>query len=234
MTQAVAYRESQSGQEGASSGLIIHRGPLTAALVRAIGSPATNSATWPRDGQGSGSSMELAHTPKAFSSIQSYDRDTATWMPLYLNASVLGLNTQTGNPVNMPAGSAQALLGYYRATSSWAAPAAGQWYESAAQANATCRAGSVIRLEACGTAVIGTLGAVWYTGFMRDGNLLFDTQQAVQPPAANGLAGFSIIAYDLSPLAGVHRYAICCFINSGTGSFWSGSYTSLWITEQRA
>jgi hypothetical protein len=69
---------------------------------------------------------------------------------------------------------------------------------------------------------------------MRDGALLFDTQQAVQAPVANALNGFSIVAYDSSTLAGLHRYALCCYLSAGSGGLWQGSYTSLWVTEQRA
>jgi hypothetical protein len=234
MTQAVAYGEAENGQQSTSSGLILHRGPLSAALVRAVGSQQTGQGVWPRDGQGSGSSLELAHYPKQSSNIQSYDRDTSQWLDLNIYGKNISLNPQSGGGLTLPAGSAQAILGYYRATSNWSAPAAGQWFETAAQANATCRSGTTIRLEACGTVTMATAQALMYFGFMRDGALYFDTQQCVQSAVAGALSGWSIIGYDTAPLAGVHRYAICCYLNTGTGGFWPGSYTSFYVTEQRA
>jgi hypothetical protein len=231
---AVAYRETESGNTTLSTGLRTHKGLLEATSMRIRGPllyPGSTQGNGPSPGGGQG--MELLHNTDVGSGIQSFDREKYAWLDFSINAKNINLVPQ-GGIVTMPAGSAQAMLGYYRATSGWTIPVAGQWIESAAQVNTTCRAGSVVRLEACGTVTMNTAQALMYFGFMRDGALYIDTQQCVQAAVANALTAFSFIGYDTSPLAGVHRYSIGCYLNAGTGGFYSGSYTNLYVTEQRA
>jgi hypothetical protein len=221
---AVGQGDSSNGRQQLGSGLVTHRGIIDSNSFRAQGN------LYPQSGRG----LELLYDQTAKQAlIYSYDRDAQVWTDLNLTGKNVMLNAP-GGKVTLPAGTAQALIGSYRATSGWAVPAASGWYESAAQVNVTCLAGSVIRLEACGTATMNTLQALFYVGIMRDGALYIDTQQCVQAAVAGGLNGWSIIAYDQNPLAGVHRYAVSCYLNAGAGGFWSGSYTSFYITEQRA
>jgi hypothetical protein len=226
-----SYIDADDPSQGAPSKYRKHRGIIAATSMRVVG-----PVLFPRDGAGAGQGMELVHVTDNYSAIQVYNREKSQWLDLQINARSIGLNPQ-GGKIYLPQGSAQALIGQYRAIAGWNVPALAQWYESTAQVNVTCQAGSVIRLEACGTALMDTPatgGAVLYFGFMRDGVLLFDSLQAVQVSNANAISGFSFMAYDSSPLAGLHRYAITCYLSAGAGGLWSGAYTNLWVTEQRA
>src|SRR5215475_11848250 len=122
MTQPVAAGDQQSGSQQQSTGLVVHRGQISSALLRVIGTQSPAGPLYPRDGAGAASGLELVHVPGSYSQVQSYDREKAQWLDLYLNAKILGLNTQTNQPVKMPAGSAQALLGSWLQPSGYTTP----------------------------------------------------------------------------------------------------------------
>jgi hypothetical protein len=238
MTQAVAYRESQNGQQEQSSGLIIHRGPLNAAVVRAIGSPATGGAIFPRDGQGSGSSLELAHTPKSSSSIQSYDRDTSQWLDLNLYGKNVNLGA-FGGKVIMPAQSVQSSPASAKWIGNWVIPSTGTWTETPVQQVLSVTAGNPVRVEACGTLTCAIAGAVMYVGLGLDGGIVHDSMFCAQPGSgSNTLAGYHVTGYFTSQIStsGTHRFSTFLYTNAGPSAagLWSGAYNYLWITEQRA
>ena len=235
MTQAVAYGEAENGQQSTSSGLILHRGPLNAALVRAVGSQQTGQVVWPRDGQGSGSSLELAHYPKQSSNIQSYDRDTSQWLNLDIYGKNISLNPQ-GGKLTMPAGSAQALLGYYWNPISYTVPSINTWTETPVTANITSTNINFpwrIEFGVC----IGnpTKGAVVYVGLGLDGNVSWPSLALFHVPEANFLETVSGVMYAQNAAnPGPHRVSVFIYTGTANTSINSGAYATLWVTEQRA
>jgi hypothetical protein len=132
----------------------------------------------------------------------------------------------------LPAGTAQALTGSYRQNVTFNAPFNNNWYESPASASVTMTGAPLVRLEACGTVGGNTAGMLIYVGFGLDGAVILPSQTVCMPPTANALVPFSIIGY-WGQMTGEHRFAIFVYTNSGTGGLYSGSFTSLYVTEQR-
>ena len=234
MTQAVAYRNGLSGQEEYSSGLIIHRGPLTAALVRSIGAPSTGQYVWPRDGQGSGSGLELAHWPKVQSAIQSYDREVPRWLNLDINALNINLQPQ-GGKVTMPQGSAQALLGYWFQASNWAIPAINQWFESTTTVNFTTTGTYPWRIDWSTVSTCPVAGQACYIGVGYDHALNWPSVSLMHIPTANFAVPCSgTIISQAPPAAGPHSVSLWMYGTSMGCGFHSSAMSGLWITEMRA
>jgi hypothetical protein len=234
MTQAVAYGEAENGQQSTSSGLILHRGPLNAALVRAVGSQQTGQVVWPRDGQGSGSSLELAHYPKQSSNVQSYDRDTSQWLDLNLYGKNISLNPQGGKLI-MPAGSAQAVLGYWFQGSGWAVPAINQWYETDVRVNFTTTGSYPLRFDWNAIVYANTVGTAIYIGVGYDGTLQWASCGIINVPGPGYQSCMSGVVINQSPLAvGAHRVSLWMYANTAGAQFSPNGTSALWVTEIRA
>ena len=234
MTSAVAYRNGQSGEESYSSGLIIHRGPLTAALVRAIGSPATGQAVSPRDGMGSGNGMELVHIPKSGSIVQSYDRDVGQYLDLVLAGKNITLQVQ-GGKLNMPQGSAQQLLGYWFQASNWAIPAINQWYESTVTVNFTTTGTYPWRIDWSTVCTATVAGQACYIGVGYDHALNWPSVSLLHVPGV----GYAVpcsgsLISQAPPAAGPHSVSLWMYGTSLGNGFHSSAMSGLWITEMRA
>ena len=229
-------RQPQGGQEEASAGgLILHRGPLNAALVRAIGAPATGQPVFPRDGSGSGSGLELVHAPRSYSAIQSYDRDVSQWLDLNLNARNINLQPQGGR-VQMPLGSATNLVGN-RILQAWNIPAAGAWYETPLQQNLAVTAGNIVRIDCSGSLYHSVIPTVTYLGVMLDGAVALDSVQTTTCTLANATMPYGFTTYLGGQIttSGTHRFSLMLYANGGgAGGFWGGAYQCISVTEQRA
>lgn len=234
VVSASAFTESTDGYQQLSSGLYVNKGQIDAGLLRATGSKDTGGVLWPRDGAGSGSGLELAHYPKLSSNVQSYDRDTSTWLDLNLYGKNIGLNPQ-GGKVSMPAGSAQALLGYYWNPVGWTVPQVNVWTESPVQASFTSSGTYPWRIEWGCTIGNPTKGAVVYVGVGIDGAITFPSLALFHVPEANYLTTVSGTAYlTTPPAAGPHRAGIFIYTGTAGTAINAGAYATLWVTEQRA
>jgi hypothetical protein len=204
-----------------------------------VGSLRINHAVVPHDGAGGASGMELLHYPYNQSVLQSYDREHSAWLDFYLNAKNINLQPQGGGKVGLPAGTAQALVGNWYATSGYSVPATGTWYESDVRVNFTST-GFPIRIEFHCTVYAQTAGGVIYIGLGFDGTLYWPTMAIGQSAGANAPVPFSGVTYAPLPsiigipIAGPHRVSIFVYCNTLPTLFHSSSYAGLYVTEQRA
>ena len=218
---ATGQGQSANGRQQLGSGLVTHRGIIDANSFRAQG------ILYPQSGKGAELIFNQANN---IGTLQCYDRDAAQFLDLNLSARTITLN---GTKVVLPAGSAQQLLGTYRNVISFSIPAAGGWYESPVQVNATTT-GGMVRLEACGSLTHAAVSGIIYVGFMTDGAITADSVTAVSAALANQVMPFSIVYY-ATPSAALHRFSIMLYTNTGGSSgFWSGAYQQIFVTEQKA
>jgi hypothetical protein len=221
---ATGQGQSANGRQQLGSGLVTHRGIIDANSFRAQG------RLYPQSGAG----VEIQYdqsTKGGF--VIAYDRDIAAYTDLNIGAQNITLTPHGAGKVSLPAGTAQALIGSYRAVVGYTIPAAGAWYETPIQVSATT-SGSPVRLETCGTLVCGLANQLIYVGMGIDGTIPLDSQMVQSLPTVNAVVGFCAIGY-LTPAAGLHRFSTFLYMNAGPGGgLWAGGYHSLWVTEQRA
>lgn len=237
MTASFGTQElARNGAQELSSGLIVHRGQMQASLLRAIGSANGFSPVYPRDGAGSGSGLELVHFPKSLSQIQSYDRETSQWLDLHINAKNINLQPQTGGKLNMPAGSSQAMLGYYWQPVLWTVPAINGWYETSVTCSFTSTSSAFPWRIEWGTSLGNPIkGAVIYVGIGLDGGVSWPSLALFHTTEANYLTTVSGTVYNLSPPPpGPHRVSIFVYTGSAGTAINNGMYSTLWVTEIRA
>ncbi|HZT54998.1 MAG TPA: hypothetical protein VFA35_02140 [Burkholderiaceae bacterium] len=221
---AVGQSNSSNGRQQLGSGLVTHRGIIDSNSLRVQG--------WLNPQSGRGTELGFQSTA-AYGYLQVIDRDSQTWLDLQVSARNITL-TATSGKVSLPAGTAQQLIGSYRAIAGWNIPATSAWYESVAQVNATTT-GGVLRLEACGTVTHSVATAIMYIGLMIDGNPGYaDSQTAVQPSLNGQLMPYSIIYYLGGLAAGAHRFSIMLYSPNMGAGLWSGAFQNLYVTEQRA
>src|SRR5215203_3886899 len=129
-------------------------------------------------------------------------------------------------------GTGQVRLGSYTNNITWSVPAAGAWYETAAQVN-TATTGYLIRCEVSGSIISNTAAALVYVGFGVDGSTTHPSMVASAIPNAGWPVPFSFTVY-VQPLAGAHRFSVWVYSNVANASGLSNhAFTSVNVTEQR-
>lgn len=231
MTQsAVAYRETDTGNTSLSTGLRTHKGIMEATTLRIKGPP-----LWPHDGAGGGQGLELAHYTDNYSVIQAYNRETSQWLGLVLNAGYITLAPQGSGKVNLPAGTAQALIGQWNAAVNWTCPQINVWTETPVTANFTSNGVSPWRMEYAVAISNPAKGAVIYIGLGLDGAVTWQSLALIHVPEANYIETVSGVMYHTTPPgAGPHRVSVWMHTNSAGSTINPGAYATLWVTEQRA
>jgi len=219
---ATGQGQSANGRQQLGSGLVTHRGIIDANSLRVQG------WLYPQSGAG----LELAYdqTSKA-GYIQSYNRDTAQWTDLAINAKNITLSANGGGKVSLPAGAAQSHVVSYVNGLSWATPAAATWYETPVGGSFTST-GVEVRIEASASVYCNTLSANVYIGWGYDGTLQQLGTAAAEPAVSYQLA-LSFVTYGTLP-AGVRRVAMFMYVNTGVATIWNGSPVNFHVTEQRA
>jgi len=228
-TQTTGFSRSQNGFQELSSGLSTHRGQLDSALLRATGTT-LGQAVYPVRGNG----LELAHTPKQSSTIQSYDRDTSQYLDLNIYAKGINIQPQGGR-INLPAGTAQSLLGYWFNPSNYVVPQINVWSESDVRANLTSTGVGIWRIEFATTITSQTAGTICFVGVGVDGSVNWPSLQLLHAPAAGyGVPTAGTVYHTSPPAAGPHRVSIFLYASALNTGIHSSMYTALWVTEQRA
>lgn len=224
VVSAAHFKEVTNGYERRSDGLWVHRGKAD------IGTLRVTTNMWPVAGQG----LELVYNPAAaLGQIQSYNRDTATWGDLNINAKNITLAPQAGGKVNLPAGTAQAQIGVYVNTPTFSTTAPSSWVATPITCQATST-GGLLRVEYSVLISHTVATATLYHGVALD-TVVQGPWSYDQVPAAGGLIR-GVGGLYLTPAAGLHTFTVNLFNNTGSGtmSIPAAGHCYLYVTEQRA